>query len=176
LKFPQPFSIYDGILLILLFAPVFKRTRTLGFSSLIAAVLSAVTAAALCAAYVMMFSAPVAATFESGFIEMGKSSYFNHFFYRFESILLFFLIFSSVMYVSLSLLAATESLSRCMNLKSRRGVIYFCTAGVAAVAFIPRGLTELAPHLGFIRNYGLILLAGVPLIMLMVYGARRLFK
>ncbi|MCL1819025.1 MAG: spore germination protein [Oscillospiraceae bacterium] len=175
-EFPQPASIYDGVFLLALFAPGFKSARAFRASGLLSVIIAGVAAAALCACYIMMFPMRIAASTDCGFIEVGKSAYYNHFFYRFESLLLFFLIFSSAMYVTLGILAAKESVSRCLNIKHNKIVVTVCAAGAGVAALIPSGLGGVQPHLAFLRDYGLFFLAGAPLVILLIYGVKRLFK
>jgi hypothetical protein len=125
---------------------------------------------------VMMFSHSVAAGMVSGFMEMGKSIYYNRFFYRFESLLLFFLIFSSVMSACLGLFAARKSFGFAFGGKPRTLTVV-CAGLALAVALIPANLSDLVGrYFAIARNCSVYFAAGVPLLLFVISSLRRALK
>jgi len=162
-------SLFDGVILLALFAPVFKNIRAFRLTGVISVIATALAACALCVCYVMMFSPSVGSIMTCGFIEMGKSSYFNHFFYRFESLLLFFIIFSAAIQASLGLWIAKESIVYAFNIKSQKITAVICAIAAAAVILFRLPDTP-------VKRYGVFLIAGVPVFLFIISSIKRLFK
>ena len=116
-----------------------------------------------------MFSPSIASGMVSGFMEMGKSIYYNRFFYRFESLLLFFLIFSLALSACIGLYAARRSAGVVFGRVQPRVLSVICTGIVLAVAMIPRNLYELTNrYFETTRRYSVIFVLGVPLLLLVI--------
>lgn len=170
-------SMLDGVLILALFAPEFSGNGAMRKSGAAALAVSAVLSALFYLCFVMMFSAPVASQMISGFMEIGKSSYYNHFFYRFESALLFFLIFSSIIMSSLGLYIARRSAALTLGVRPVKAVTAVCAAIILLAAFIPVNLLDLTNHyLSVIRRYSVFFMAGFPLLLFIISGFKRFFK
>jgi hypothetical protein len=162
-------SMFNGVIMLAMFAPGFKNIRAFRRAGIIS-VLTAVTAAgALFVCYIMMFSPAVGSILTCGFIEMGKSSYFNHFFYRFEAVLLFFIIFSAAIQASLGLLIAKESLTHAFNIKSPKTTAVICAIAAAIVIVLKLPDTP-------VKNYSVFLVAGMPIFLFIISSIKRVFK
>lgn len=162
-------SLFDGTIILFLFAPAFSNATKIKKAGVIAMALAAAVYVSLGLCYVMMFSSPIASTMMSGFIEMGKASYYNHFFYRFESILLFFLIFLSVMLASIGLFIAKESVVCTFYLKKSKIIIIACTVPILIAMLIPANILDLTQiYIPVIRQYSVLFIAGFPLLVLII--------
>lgn len=171
-------SMIDGVIILTLFAPGFTDTGVMRKSGAISLMVSAVLSVVFYLCYIMMFSAPIASKMISGFMEMGKSIYYNHFFYRFESALLFFLIFSSAIMASLGLYIARKSVSLTfLQAWSHKKLTVICAIPIAAAAFIPANLLDLTnQYLAVIRQYSVFFMAGFPLLLFLISSLKRIFK
>lgn len=170
-------SVFDSVIILALFAPAFADARALRRSGMIALTVSAALAVLFYLCFILMFSAPIASKMIGGFMEMGKSIYYNHFFYRFESILLFFLIFSSVMTASLGLLIAQKSAAITFQVRSPKIIVIICALFISAAALIPANLLDLTNrYFVFIRRYSLILMAGFPFLLFIISSVKRFLK
>ena len=97
--------LFGGLLLLFLYMPNLSPKRA-NKSGLIALALSAGIGTLFMTCYIMMFSAPVARSLNFGYMEMGKTGYYNHFFYRFESVFMIFAIIAVVISASISIFSA----------------------------------------------------------------------
>lgn len=173
----QMSSMLAGVIMLALFAPCFANTGAMRKSGVIALAVSVLLSVIFYLCIVMMFSAPITSKMVSGFMEMGKSIYYDHFFYRFESVLLFFLIFSSVIAASISLYIARKSAAVTFGLRSPKPVTVICAALALIAAFIPANLLDLSNHyIAVIRLYGVFFIAGFPLLIFIISGIKRAFK
>ena len=159
-------SFFSGAVLLALFS--FGDGRALRRSGVISVLTAGGVSALLCVCYVMMFSRGAGAAMTCGFIEMGQSSYFNHFFYRFEAPLLLFVIFAAVMQASLGLLIAKESLVSVFKRCSHRGVVCAAAAAASAAALV---LPD-AP----VKRYGVFIVAAPPVFLFIISCVKRIFK
>lgn len=170
-------SLFDGVIVLFLFAPAFSDTSKMKKAGVLSLFSSALAFILLFICYIMMFSSNIATQMVSGFIEMGKSSYFNHFFYRFESILLFFLIFSTAIQASLGLLAARKSFNCAIKLKPSKTATVICAVPILAAIFIPDNILDLFQnYLPLTRRYGIVFMAGVPLLVLIIDSLKKVLK
>ena len=170
-------SVFDNVIILFLFAPAFSNTAKMRKAGVLSISVTAAAFVLLYLCFIMMFSPSVASKMMSGFMEMGKSSYYNHFFYRFESILLFFLIFSSVMLASIGLFAVRESSACTFKLKPSKIITVICAVPVLIATFIPANILDLTEkYLPVIRQYSVFFMAGVPLLVLIVSTVKRVFK
>jgi len=170
-------SLFDSVIILFLFAPAFPNTAKMKKSGVLSIVLTAAAYALLCLCFIMMFSPSIASKMMSGFIEMGRSSYYNHFFYRFESILLFFLIFSSTILASIGLFIAKESFIFTFKFKPLKAITIICAVPVLIVMFIPANTLDLnQKFLPVIRQYSVFFMAGFPLLVLITSTLKRVFK
>ena len=170
-------SMFDGVFFLLLFAPAFQSSKNLKKSGLLSLILTGITTVLLCLCYIMMFSSDLGAEIISGFMEMGKSSYYNHFFYRFESVLLFFLIFSALMLAAIGLLTVKKCVTATFNIKSTKTLIILCCIPIITAAIIPQNLQELTNnYLPVIKQYSVIFVAGIPILIFIISGIKRIFK
>ena len=167
----------DGVLILALFANDFADTRGLRKAGVMAISISAMLSVLFFLCLVMMFSAPISANMMSGFMEMGKSIYYNRFFYRFESVLLFFLIFSSVLTACLGLYIARKSAALAVGTWSHKLLSIVGSVIILAIALVPDNLYDLVTsYLDFSHNYSIFFIAGVPLFLLAITAFRRLFR
>jgi len=167
----------EGVIILALFAPDFADASRLRKSGVIALAISAVLSALFYLCFVMMFSAPVASNMTSGFMEMGKSIYYNRFFYRFESALLFFLIFASVLTAALGLYIARKSAAVTFGRGSHKSLTVICAILILAVALIPANLFDLTRfYFAYTRRYSVFFMAGVPLFLFIISSIKRMFK
>ena len=170
-------SLFDGVMILFLFAPAFSSATSMKKTGVITIVLSTAIFILLNLCYVMMFSPTVASTLMSGFMEIGKSSYYNHFFYRFESILLFVLIFSSLMLASIGLYISKESIVQSFHMKSSKVLIVICIMLIIATALIPANIHDLMRiYLPLIRQYSAFFIVGFPLLVWLISSLKRMFK
>jgi len=167
----------EGVIILALFAPAFSGTAQLRKSGLLALLVCAVVSVAFYLCLMMMFSAPVILNMTSGFMEMGKSIYYNRFFYRFESALLFFLIFAAVLSASLGLFAARKSAGAILGAHSHRALTLACSVLILAVALVPANMLELSRHFfAGTRRYSIFFMAGVPVLLFIISSVKRMFK
>lgn len=169
-------SLFDSVIVLLLFAPAFSRPSKLKKSGAISLALAAATYLLLSLCFVMMFSPSVGASMASGFIEMGKSIYYNHFFYRFESVLLLILIFAAVLQAAVGLLVARVSLSAAISQPLSKTRTIVCAIPVLVAVCLPANLSDLTQgYLPLIRQYSVFFMAGAPLLVLLIHLIRRCF-
>ena len=177
-------SIFDCVIILFLFAPAFSNTAKMKKTGILSLFISSAIFVIMYLCYNMMFSPVIGSTMISGFIEMGKSIYYNHFFYRFESILLFFLIFSSVIQTVIGLFIVKESISCTFNLNthdlnspdlpesrpaSSKILTVLCAVPALVFAFIPANILDLTQrYLPVIRQYSMFFIAGFPLLLLLI--------
>ena len=166
----------DGVIILALFAPSFAGTGKMRKAGLLALALSGGVSAAFYLCLIMMFSPAAASGMISGFMEMGKSIYYNRFFYRFESVLLFFLIFSSLLTACLGLYIARKSAAIAFGGGSPKAFAAVCGGIIFAVALIPADLFDLSSrYLDFTRRYSIFFIAGVPVFLLLISAVKRVF-
>jgi len=160
-----------------LLAPNFEDRNAYRKSGVIALALSALLSILFYLCLTMTFSVSVSPEMASGFMELGKSIYYDHFFYRFESVLLFFLIFSSVITASIGLYLARKSAEITFSVKSAKAAVAACAVVVAIIAFLPANLLDLKNHyLAAIWNYGVFFTAGIPLLLFIISAVKRILK
>lgn len=170
-------SMIDGAVILALFAPGFTNTAAMRRSGAAALAVSAALSVLFYLCFIMMFSPPVASKMISGFMEMGKSIYYNHFFYRFESALLFLLVFSSVITASLGLYIARKSAALAFGIERPKTLTVICAVLILIAAFIPANLLDLSNHyLAVIKRYGVFFVAGFPLLLFIISSVKRIFK
>jgi len=170
-------SMIEGVIVIALFAPDFDNVKKMGKAGVFAILISGAVSALFYLCLVMMFTAPVSSDMVSGFMEMGKSIYYNRFFYRFESAMLFFLVFSSVLMASLGLFIARKSAAISFGARSHKTLAVICAIIIFVIALIPQSLFDLTGrYLDFTRRYGVFFMAGFPLSLFVISGVKRLFK
>ena len=167
-------SMIDGVLILGLFAPAFEGVGKLRKAGLVALGVSAACSVAFYLCLVMMFSAPLASHMSSGFMEMGKSIYYNRFFYRFEAILLFFLIFASSIKACIGLYVARKSLAVTLGLGSKKWLTLICALLAFAASVLPANLFDLTNrHLALTQSFGIYFMAGVPILLFLLSSVRR---
>ena len=160
-----------------LLAPGFQNNGAYKKAGVIALLASAFLSTLFYLCLVMTFSKDVSPEMASGFMELAKSIYYNHFFYRFESFLLFLMIFSSVMAAAIGLYIARKSAGIIFSVKSRKTVTAACAVIAAAVVFLPANLLDFKNHyLASLWDYGVYFTAGVPLLLFAVSAVKRIFK
>ena len=165
----------DGVIILALFAPDFADIGKMRKSGTLAIAVCAAAAAMFYLCFIMTFSAPIAANMISGFMEMGKSIYYNRFFYRFESALLFFLIFASVLTASLGLYIARKSAALTFGARKYKTLTVIPGAVILAVALIPASLFDLVNrYFAFTRQYSVFFMAGVPLFLFVISSIKRM--
>jgi len=170
-------SIFDSVIILFLFAPAFSNTVKMKKSGVLSIALTAAACILLYLCFVMMFSPSVASKMMSGFIEMGKSSYYNRFFSRFESSLLFFLIFSSAMLASIGLFVTKESFACTFKLRPSKAFTIICVVPILIAIIIPTSTLDLTQkYLPVIRRYSVAFMAGFPVLVLIVSTIKRIFK
>jgi len=159
----------EGVVILALFAPDFENTAKLRKSGVLAIGISGVLWVLFFLCLVMMFSSSIASGMVSGFMEMGKSIYYNRFFYRFESLLLFFLIFSLALTACIGLYAARKSAGVAFGRVHAKVLICICAAIVFAVALIPANLFDLTSrYFAVTRRYSVFFVLGVPLLLFVI--------
>jgi len=170
-------SMIEGVIFIALFALDFNNVKKMRKAGVFAILVSGAVSVLFYLCLVMMFTAPVSSDMTSGFMEMGKSIYYNRFFYRFESAMLFFLVFSSVLTASLGLFIARKSAAISFGIRSPKMLTVICAIIIFTIALIPANLFELTSrYLDFTRRYSVFFMAGVPLFLLIISGVKRMFK
>lgn len=170
-------SVFDGILILFLFAPAFASTDSMKKSGILSLLFNAVAYILLSVCFVMMFSPSIGSQMMSGVMEMGKSSYYNHFFYRFESIFLFFLIFSAIMQAAIGLFVARKSITCSLKRKSSKIMTVICSVPVIFAIFLPANILDLTQkYLPIIRQYSVFFMAGFPLLVLFISIIKRSLK
>lgn len=170
-------SMIDGVMVLALFAPDFTDTGAMRKSGVTALTVAGALSVLFYLCFIMMFSTPIASPMISGFMEMSKSIYYDHFFYRFESVLLFFLIFSSVIMASLGLYIARKSAALTFRIPSPRMITIICAVLILIIAFIPANLLDLSNHyLAVIRRCSVFFMAGFPLLLFIISSVKRIFK
>ncbi|MCL2856501.1 MAG: spore germination protein [Oscillospiraceae bacterium] len=159
----------EGVLVLALFAPNFESTAKLRKSGALAIGISGILWVLFFLCLVMMFSSTIASGMVSGFMEMGKSIYYNRFFYRFESFLLFFLIFSLALTACIGLYAARKSAGVAFGRVQPKILTVACTGIVFVVALIPANLFDLTSrYFAITRRYSIVFVLGVPLLLLAI--------
>lgn len=159
----------EGVVLLALFAPDFESAAKLRRSGVLAVGISGVLWGLFLLCLVMMFSSSIASGMVSGFMEMGKSIYYNRFFYRFESFLLFFLIFSLALTACIGLYASRKSAAAAFGRVRPKVLTAICTAIVFAVALIPANLFDLTSrYFALTRRYSVFFVLGVPLLLYVI--------
>ena len=159
----------EGVVILALLAPDFESVAKLRKSGAIAIGASGVLWGLFFLCLVMMFSPAIASDMVSGFMEMGKSIYYNRFFYRFESLLLFFLIFSLALTACIGLYAARKSAGVAFGRVHAKVLACVCGAVAFAVAMIPANLFDLTSrYFAVTRRYSVFFVLGVPLLLLVI--------
>ncbi|MCL2579308.1 MAG: GerAB/ArcD/ProY family transporter [Oscillospiraceae bacterium] len=170
-------SMVEGVIILGLLTPAFKDTSKLRRSGIIALGISCIFSVIFYLCLIMMFSAPLTGQMTSGFMEMGKSIYYNRFFYRFESGLLFFLIFASSLKASIGLYIARKSAATAFGINAAKALTLVCAALVFGVAMLPTNLHDLTVrYLSLTRGYSAYFMAGAPLLLFLIAGFRRLIR
>ena len=160
-----------------LLAPGFQGSSEYKKAGVTALIVSALLSTLFYLCLVMTFSASVSEEMASGLMELGKSIYYNHFFYRFESFLLFAMIFSSVMTAAIGLYIARKSAGIILKVESAKTLTAVLAVVIAAVVFFPANMLDFKNrYLSAIWNYGVFFTAGSPLILFAVSAVKRVFK
>ena len=160
-------GIVEGVVVLALLAPDFSGTaiRRAGLGAI---AVSAVLSSAFYLGFVMIFSPSVASGMTSGFMEMGKSIYYNRFFYRFESVLLFLLVFSSVLTAGLGLFFARRSAAITLGVERPRTLTIILALIIFAISCLPQSLGELTTvYLGLLRRHSIYFMAGMSVVILL---------
>ena len=161
-------SLFSPVIALSLLAPHFKDPAAMRKSGVISIAVSGGAAVSLSLCFAMRFSPAVVSTMMSGFMEIGKSSYFNHFFYRFEPLLLFFIIFAALLTSTAALMLAQKSAENVLP-KKKLPIVFFL-AGIAFIfACLPENIFVLTDvWLAPAQRCSVLFLAGIPLFMLAV--------
>ena len=123
--------LFGGLILLFLYPQTRKRAKK---SGIIALCLSAAIGAIFLICYVMMFSTSIAKLLPFGYMEMGKAGYYNHFFYRFESFFMVFVLISAIISTAIGIFSAAG------GEKSSRAGIVICGIFTLAAALVPLDL------------------------------------
>ena len=159
----------EGVLLLALLAPSFESTAKLRKAGAAALGISGVMWVLFFLCLVMIFSPAIASGMVSGFMEMGKSIYYNRFFYRFESFLLFFLIFSLAMTTCIGSYIARKSAGSAFGGAGPRVLTVICAGIVLAVSLVPGNLAQLTSrYFAITRQYSAFFVLGVPLLLFVI--------
>ncbi|MDP4089181.1 MAG: endospore germination permease [Bacillota bacterium] len=119
--------------------------------------------------YVMAYQYTMGKENLSGIFQLSRVIYYSRYFQRVESIFLFTWVISSLLTVSTAFYSSIRVYCQSFNIKNHRPILIPFALLMYVIALQPKNISELIEvNLRFVRQYSLILIFGLPVLVLLI--------
>lgn len=162
-------SAYEEVMVLPIVASSIYSVKDLKKMGVISIVISGIVFSISFICYLMSHQYTMGRENLSGIFQLSRIIYFNRYIQRVESVFLFAWVISSVLTVAAALYSSIRVYCQCINITDHRPILMPFILLTYVVALLPKNISVLIQvNLRFVRQYSLVLVYGVPIVVLII--------